>query len=608
MTLDGSSCRHLVSVAGVTALLVAGASTGLCLTWTPEEMVDGDDDFDDYAASVVAAPDGSVWVAWTGTDPAQGDKEVFYSVRTGLTWSPRARVHPNNGVEDSTPVLDVGADGIPWVLWARKHEGAYDLVASHWDGAGWAPFQVVRDGGDRYDTYDMEVVSSSNVWVVTDAFVEGHDARWLLVYHWDGAAWSEPCLVGHPGTDRGPAVRVAPDGTPWLVWIAFGLTGDPVNAIACSVLEGGAWTAPAVIDGEPGNGGLGPEILFDTDGTPIVAWEGNGDQSGGRDIEYSRRDGAAWSPAELVSEPRTSWYQTNGGLESSQNDDGSLWLFWVSADGEDFHASDVKVCQWLGSGWAPEEAACDTTWGKVDGGGDVAVGQDGSVWVAWEAYVEVAPYDFFILSSRGSCTTPVDFCCLNAERSGGAVTLTWYAPDSALPDHFRVWREASPDTQQLGQYPAADAVRMEGDCAADGVSHWWSDQSAAPLGAYAYWIEWTGPEVAEYLGPVLVQPEHGWTGSGRLLGVLPNPTGDGCAISYELARAGKVEAIVYDVAGRAVCRLLAGEQEPGRHEGDLIWDGRYGSGTRAAAGVYFVRLLLDGRCADGQRGTVTLVR
>jgi hypothetical protein len=555
MTKHQNRGHCLLGLLIAAALLLMTAASGLCLNWSPEELVGGDDDYDDYGVSMTATSDGTIWVVWTGTDPAQGDKEVYYSVRSDSGWSQRARVHANNAVEDGVPEIDSGEDGVPWVIWTRKHEGAYDLVASHRDGAAWTPYQVVREGGDRYDTYAIEVVSSSDIWVVTDAFVEGHEARWLLVYHWDGVAWSDPWLVGHPGTDRSPAIRMAPDGRPWLVWIAFGLSGEPLNAVAYSVFEDGAWSTPAVIDGDPGNGGLGPEILFDVDGAPIVAWEGNGHLSAGYDVVYSRLLDGVWTPAELVSEPRTSWYQTNVGLHSDQDFNGSIWLFWVSADGDDFHAGDVKVCPWLGSGWGTEEAACDTTHGKVDSSGDIAVAPDGSLWAAWEAYVEVAPYDYFVLASHGTCVTAVDFCCLEAERRGGSVDLTWYASGSAASGPFRVWREASPGAEDMTSQPAAGAMQLAGTWQTLGTTRNWTDLTTDSQLGYAYWVEWTSPGGSAHLGPAVVPATATWKGPARLLGVLPNPSRDGCTIAYELAQAGGVVVEIYDTSGRAVRRL-----------------------------------------------------
>jgi len=375
------------------------------------------------------------------------------------------------------------------------------------------------------------------------------------------------------------------------------------------VFENGAWSAPAVVNGEPGNGGLGPEVLFDTDGTPIVVWEGNGDVGGG-DIEYSRLVDGSWTPAELVSEPETWVYAFNGGLHSDQALGSSPWVFWISGDNADFHAADVTVCQWLGSGWGPEEAACDTTYGKVDASGDIAVAADGSLWAAWEAYVEVPPYDYFILASQGSCLTPVEFCCLEAERRDGSVVLTWQASGSASSGPFFVWRASSPDTAVFGPQPSSAASVLAGTWTRSGNNCSWVDGGADAVAGYAYWIEWSTPGGLAYLGPCVVEGEATWRGPARVLGVLPNPSRDGCRIAYELAEAGRVSVEICDVAGREVRRLSVGAQPAGRYDalGGLVWDGRNEDGSRVAAGTYFVRLVFNGRRLAGQQGSVTLVR
>jgi hypothetical protein len=63
-----------------------------------------------------------------------------------------------------------------------------------------------------------------------------------------------------------------------------------------------------------------------------------------------------------------------------------------------------------------------------------------------------------------------------------------------------------------------------------------------------------------------------------------------------------VRAEVFDIAGRSVSTVFAGSLPAGRHV--LGWDGRTASGPVAGAGIYFMRVTVDGRVA----GTVKLVR
>jgi len=87
------------------------------------------------------------------------------------------------------------------------------------------------------------------------------------------------------------------------------------------------------------------------------------------------------------------------------------------------------------------------------------------------------------------------------------------------------------------------------------------------------------------------------------LRVWPNPMNPATTVVFETTRPGPVQLRVYDLAGRHVRTLLAGQSEAGRHE--VRWDGRDGGGATVAAGVYHV--VVD---AGGSRAVsrVTMVK
>jgi hypothetical protein len=72
----------------------------------------------------------------------------------------------------------------------------------------------------------------------------------------------------------------------------------------------------------------------------------------------------------------------------------------------------------------------------------------------------------------------------------------------------------------------------------------------------------------------------------------PNPFRVTTRVAFSLARGGQVDAAVFDVSGRRVCRLARGAFTAGAHA--LAWDGRGDDGLRAASGVYFVRVRAAG--------------
>jgi hypothetical protein len=72
------------------------------------------------------------------------------------------------------------------------------------------------------------------------------------------------------------------------------------------------------------------------------------------------------------------------------------------------------------------------------------------------------------------------------------------------------------------------------------------------------------------------------------LTVAPNPTTAGARLTFALARAGRVRAAIFDLAGRSVRTLADGPLPAGGQA--LRWDGQGDDGRAVPAGVYFVRV------------------
>jgi len=87
------------------------------------------------------------------------------------------------------------------------------------------------------------------------------------------------------------------------------------------------------------------------------------------------------------------------------------------------------------------------------------------------------------------------------------------------------------------------------------------------------------------------------------LTAVPNPFNPRTTVSFDLARAGRVQLDFHDLAGRRVRRLLAADLPAGPHS--VVWDGRDDSGRGLASAVYFMRLTMPGRTESGR---VLLIR
>jgi len=76
------------------------------------------------------------------------------------------------------------------------------------------------------------------------------------------------------------------------------------------------------------------------------------------------------------------------------------------------------------------------------------------------------------------------------------------------------------------------------------------------------------------------------------LRVTPNPSAGPMTLQFSLAKSQVVEVQVFDVAGRTVRALFAGEMETGAHQ--MEWDGLDNSGARSNRGIYFIRVRSNG--------------
>lgn len=73
----------------------------------------------------------------------------------------------------------------------------------------------------------------------------------------------------------------------------------------------------------------------------------------------------------------------------------------------------------------------------------------------------------------------------------------------------------------------------------------------------------------------------------------PNPFSSSTAIPYNLNKQSDIQVTIYDILGREVRNFSVGFQTAGFH--NILWDGKSSSGQRVATGVYFYKLLANGK-------------
>ncbi len=105
-------------------------------------------------------------------------------------------------------------------------------------------------------------------------------------------------------------------------------------------------------------------------------------------------------------------------------------------------------------------------------------------------------------------------------------------------------------------------------------------------GAGGIQVGWRQCDLALAVGPA-ANPR------ARLLGAVPNPLNPGTTVVYSLESPTRVRISLHDARGRTAAVLLDEDRPRGSH--GLEWNGRLADGTRAASGVWYVRMEAGGR-------------
>jgi hypothetical protein len=184
----------------------------------------------------------------------------------------------------------------------------------------------------------------------------------------------------------------------------------------------------------------------------------------------------------------------------------------------------------------------------------------------------------------GCSVTPVEGSFFGSETEPLCVTLRWVV--ESLEDFvgFNVYRACSEE----GPFERLNEFVLEPD--SPGM---FLDRSVWP--GFTFWYELRGV-LADGTEEALEAPAVVTTGgrlSTKLYSAAPNPFRDVTSIQLDISSGTDAVALtIYDVAGRVVRTLDTTETGRGRHV--VTWDGLTDRGQRAASGVYFCALDVDG--------------
>jgi hypothetical protein len=344
-------------------------------------------------------------------------------------------------------------------------------------------------------------------------------------------------------------------GSP-IVWTKFAIVNSFTNAHECYVCDVDRDGDQDVLGVGAGNNTI---AWWRNDGGSPITWTQQTLSStfgGARSVRAADLDGDG--DIDIVGTALTAnevaWWRNDGGSPLA-------WTkFVVSASFGGAHM--VRICDIDGdfdldlvaAGYSADGIA----WWRNDGG-DPVVWTKFTIAAGFNGAVTVCPAD---LDKDG------DPDILGAAQD--ASDIAWWSNEGGSPI---IWQMHSIDTDFGGVWPA-DVADLDGDTFLDVIAggnsadevRWWQN------------------------GLALAGVDRGnLPGAARLYQNSPNPFDPATTVRFELARAGYVRLVIYDVSGRVVRTLAEGSLEAGSHA--VTWDGRDEKGRKAPSGLYFYRLV-----------------
>jgi lysophospholipase L1-like esterase len=180
---------------------------------------DSDPALYDRQPQLVVDQDGKPWVVWTGHEGGVDD-EIYFSRWTGDAWTPEQMLNQDDEELDVSPSLVLDAQDQPWVAWEGILPGGdlpqSRIMVSHWDPAqeGWTP-ELVASSPPEAEIRETSPTLAFHpdgqmhlAWVASDFATP-------VVVHAQGVAgqWTASRLAGAALVDDPVALVFAVDGS-----------------------------------------------------------------------------------------------------------------------------------------------------------------------------------------------------------------------------------------------------------------------------------------------------------------------------------------------------------------------------------------------------------
>ncbi|MCK4526388.1 T9SS type A sorting domain-containing protein [candidate division WOR-3 bacterium] len=450
----------------------------------------------------------------TSFDGTGGTSDTVNS--NNVNWYPGIAVNPISG---ETWISAVKSLRIGWWRWTGIWTTGYVNTGGVWSDHS----SIVLEGNNPLVVWDSDMVDANS-----DTTGE------ILFSRWTGSGFSPESLITQDTClDYRPQVKIAPDGTPWLVWFKYlkkywdGYWAGKWGEIYYSKYTSGSWSTPEIVNTPDTLNDKFPSITFDpSTQNPVVVWCGQ-DENANYQLYMSAWNGSAWSLEEKITDDTRKSYWPKAAFDST----GHLWAVYQKDYSGDIYTlySLTKNASLLAITSPPCSLKVDSTYTP-----EVICANLGDT--AEDFYTYFIIYD-----------------SLEYVIYSDSFEVLSLMPDSTDTVQFNDWQCSGPGTYTFVSYTSL-------------VGDEYSQDDNQSMDAYG---EGTGIE------------EEGIPLFFNISALSSNPTRNSLDVFYALPKKTDVTFKVYDVAGRIMKRIVRKNQEPGYYH--LSLDMR-----DSPAGIYFI--------------------
>ena len=368
----------------VVSLLLAMFAFSYGQGWTGQQMVNRPNwDTGDFQPTVATDRTGRPWVVW-GTNC--GDTMLLWTRWLGSGWEPQRGVSRDApGIAGRClPDLAFGEGDTAWLVWDNFYENnTDDIAACYWDGSQWTPELLVN----LLDSTDLDFAprvacGGGQVWCVWYGGPTDMSPYSVYASRWSDylGAWEPEMQVSPPNGNNHWWCDVAVDteGTPHVVW-----TETEHVAIYYSFYNGLQWSGPSLVNDSShvrAAGWAAPRIVIDREGILHVCYTGVAQGATGRDIFYSRNNGAGWTPSvRVTSDTAHNYNEWYSDIAADRPD--NVWVTW-DRQGEGSEQFRIYAAHFDGQLWSTE-VRLDNDSSDYDDTPVVCLDSLGCPWVVW---------------------------------------------------------------------------------------------------------------------------------------------------------------------------------------------------------------------------------